>query len=260
MSHSAIPSSQAPPKYPPSIAAALMAMVVATMFALQNGWLLLLQTLADFTPYHAISDNTLLVMSVVLTAVCLVWLIVFWQYFRIRKDSVSTAQARKLWQSYLALLPMDGRVFWRCLWVFLLIVFIASLLANLATTALSPTPSADAAQMMGHDTPMWLFALMVMVCAPIYEELICRGLFWRLGEDIFSHFTDNTNHITILTSLISSGVFSLLHFQYNLIDTGVMFAVALGLCYARVRTGSVFAPMLLHSINNSLVLLLLILD
>lgn len=248
------------PRYRPITAAVLMAMVVATMFALQNGWLIILRAIADATPYHRVTDNTLLVMSVVLTAVCLVWLMVFWQYFRMQKYANNTKTARRLWRDYLALLPMDGRQFWRCLWVFLAIVFGASLIANLLTHALSPTPSADSSALMGHDTPMWLFALMVMVCAPIYEELICRGLFWRLGQDIFSSLTDNTHHITILTSLISSLIFSLLHFQYNLIDTGMMFAIALGLCYARVRTGSVFAPMLLHSINNSLVLLLLILD
>lgn len=248
------------PRYRPMTAAALMAMVVATMFALQNGWLIILRAIANATPYHHVTDNTLLVMSVVLTAVCLVWLMVFWQYFRMQKYTNDTKTARQLWQQYLALMPMDGWQFWHCLWVFLSVVLVASLIANLLTTALSPTPSADSTALMGHDTPMWLFALMVMVCAPVYEELICRGLFWRLGQDIFSSFSNNTRHITILTSLISSLIFALLHFQYNLIDTGMMFAVALGLCYARVRTGSVFAPMILHSINNSLVLLLLILE
>lgn len=247
------------PHYRPAIATSLMAMVVATMFTLQNGWLLILRTLADATPYHRVTDNTLLVMSVVLTAVCLVWLIVFWQYFRLKRYANNTKTARRLWRDYLALLPMDGRQFWRCLWVFLVIVASSSLIANLLSHILSPTPSADSTALMGHDTPMWLFALMVMVCAPIYEELICRGLFWRLGQDIFSAITDNARYITILTSVMSSLVFALLHFQYNLIDTGMMFAIALGLCYARVRTGSVFAPMLLHSINNSLVLLLVIL-
>ncbi|OOS25346.1 hypothetical protein B0681_04820 [Moraxella porci DSM 25326] len=248
------------PRYRPMTAAALMVMVVATMFALQNGWLIILRAIANATPYHQVTDNTLLVMSVVLTAVCLVWLMVFWQYFRMQKYANDTKTARQLWQQYLALMPMDGRKFWYCLWVFLSVVLVASLIANLLTTALSPTPSADSTALMGHDTPMWLFALMVMVCAPVYEELICRGLFWRLGQDIFSSFSNNTHHITILTSLISSLIFALLHFQYNLIDTGMMFAVALGLCYARVRTGSVYAPMILHSMNNSLVLLLLILE
>ncbi len=247
------------PRYRPAIATSLMVMVVATMFALQNGWLLILRTLADATPYHRVTDNTLLVMSVVLTAVCLVWLIVFWQYFRLKRHTNNTKTARRLWQDYLALLPMDGRQFWRCLWVFLAIVASSSLIANLLSHILSPTPSADSTALMGHDTPMWLFGLMVMVCAPIYEELICRGLFWRLGQDIFGIITDNARYITLLTSVLSSLVFALLHFQYNPIDTGMMFAIALGLCYARVRTGSVFAPMLLHSINNSLVLLLVIL-
>lgn len=247
------------PRYRPAIATSLMAMVVATMFALQNGWLLILRTLADATPYHQVTDNTLLVMSVVLTAVCLVWLIVFWQYFRLKRYANDVKTARRLWRDYLALLPMDGRQFWRCLWVFLAIVASSSLIANLLSHILSPKPSADGTALMGHDTPMWLFGLMVMVCAPIYEELICRGLFWRLGQDVFSTITDNARYITILTSVMSSLVFALLHFQYNLIDTGMMFAIALGLCYARVRTGSVFAPMLLHSINNSLVLLLVIL-
>lgn len=247
------------PRYHPAIATSLMVMVVATMFALQNGWLLILRTLADATPYHRVTDNTLLVMSVVLTAVCLVWLIVFWQYFRLKRYTKDAETARRLWRDYLALLPMDGRQFWRCLWVFLAIVASSSLIANLLSHILSPVPSADSTALMGHDTPMWLFALMVMVCAPIYEELICRGLFWRLGQDVFRAITDNARYITILTSVMSSLIFALLHFQYNLIDTGMMFAIALGLCYTRVRTGSVFAPMLLHSINNSLVLLLVIL-
>lgn len=248
------------PSYRPTIAVTLMAMVVATMFVLQNGWLLIMRMLADVTPYHRVTDNTLLVMSVVLTAICLVWLIVFWQYFRMRRHAKSTSIARQMWRDYLALRAMDGRQFWRCLWVFLIIGFAASWMTDLLTRVLSPTPSADSSVLMGHDTPMWLFALMVMVCAPIYEELICRGLFWRLGQDIFKTMTNDTHHVTILTSLVSSVIFSLLHFQYHAIDTVMMFAISLGLCYARVRTNSVFAPMLLHSINNSLVLLLMILD
>lgn len=245
------------PRYPLAIAIMLIVMVVAAMFTLQNGWLTLLRWLANLTPYHSITDHTLLVMSVILTSICLVWLIVFWQYFRML-STYGHGEARRIWQQYLALMPMDGRRFWHCLGVFLAVVVLASLTANLMSQALSPKPSLDAAQLLGHDTPTWLFALMVMISAPVYEELICRGLFWRLGQDIFVNFTKNTRQLDIATSIMSSLVFSVLHFQYNLIDTVAMFAVSLGLCYARIHTGSVFAPMILHSINNSLVLLLLI--
>ncbi|WP_114800433.1 CPBP family intramembrane glutamic endopeptidase [Moraxella canis] len=253
-----MPISQPLPRYTPITAIFLIVAVVGSIFVFQNGWYFLLKMIADSSVASFTADNTLTIMSLVLTAVSLAWLILIWQYLRIRQLTNDQTQAVKLWRHYFGFEPMRLRSFLGALAVLLVSIALSSWVVVQLSDWLKPAPSMDAAQLVDQSTPMWLFALLVLICAPVYEELICRGLFWRLGEDMFSPFFTHPQSIQIAISLLSSGIFAILHFQYNYIDLIIMVAISLALCYARIRTQSVFAPMLLHSVNNSLVLLLMI--
>lgn len=246
------------PKYPAIIALCLMIAMIASMFVLQYGWLLLLSGINDLLNTSFIAKNTLTIMSLILTAVSLVWIIVIWQYLRIKTMGHTTKTTILIWQCYFGFYAMNSKAFFKALAILLVGIILSSGFVAILSDWLKPMPSIDVKSLVDDSTPMWLFALLVLICAPIYEELICRGLFWRLGEDIFSPFFTHQRHTNIAVSLLSSGIFSFLHFQYNYIDLVMMATLSLILCYARLSTQSIFAPMLLHSINNSLVLLLMI--
>ena len=132
-------------------------------------------------------------MSLILTAVSLVWIIVIWQYLRIKTMGHTTKTTILIWQCYFGFHAMNSKAFlklWRFYWLVssYQIGFVAIL-----SDWLKPMPSIDVKSLVDDSTPMWLFALLVLICAPIYEELICRGLFWRLGEDIFSPFSPKSD-------------------------------------------------------------------
>lgn len=247
-------------RYHPITALLLMISVPASVFVMQQLWFLLLGSMTNSAIYLSPNTNTLTIMSLILTAVCLVWLILIWQYLRFKhKYSIKHRQnqmyALHTLQDYLAFHPMRLSTFLYLLGVLLVSIFLSSYLIAIFYHRFQIIPSEDAGRFIDSQTPMWLFALLVLICAPIYEELICRGLFWRLGQDLFGFLGSQTG-IIIATSLLSSIIFVLLHFQYDYPKLLALLVVSLVLCYARQCTHSLFAPMILHSINNSLVLLL----
>lgn len=102
--------------------------------------------------------------------------------------------------------------------------------------------------------PPLMFAIVVV--APIYEELVFRGLIF--GGLLHRHRAEQTPirlvgfiiaKSTLMASLISSLLFTLVHLQYDLLGMTVIFAMALLFCYIRVKYGLIMA-MLMHMVNN----------
>ena len=88
-----------------------------------------------------------------------------------------------------------------------------------------------------------LLALVLILAAPLLEELVFRGYLFRAWRNTRLGFSG--------TLLLTSLLFTLLHFgQYNLVQLGFVFALALVLGFAREKSGSVLLPMLLHLCNN----------
>lgn len=102
--------------------------------------------------------------------------------------------------------------------------------------------------------PLLMFAIVVV--APIYEELVFRGLIF--GGLLHRHRAEQTPlrlvgftiaKSTLMASLISSLLFTLVHLQYDLLGMTVIFAMALLFCFIRVKYGLVMA-ILMHMVNN----------
>lgn len=109
----------------------------------------------------------------------------------------------------------------------------------------------------------WLMIIAVVIIAPIYEELIFRGVI--LG--VLTHRQrSQKNHQAILNStsqhirasLISSFLFALVHFQYDFYGLTLIFIIALLFCYIKIRYGLLLA-MLLHILNNGIAMFLYLL-
>ena len=92
----------------------------------------------------------------------------------------------------------------------------------------------------------WPMALLVMfvvvVVAPICEEIVYRGLLWGA----VARYTPNRWLVYLITTLL----FALAHFE--LTRTPLLFVVALPLGLARVLTGRLGASILAHQVNNFL--------
>jgi membrane protease YdiL (CAAX protease family) len=89
--------------------------------------------------------------------------------------------------------------------------------------------------------PTILFAVMVCVIAPLFEEVIFRGCLQRLLERWFS-----ANASTVTQAVL----FGLIHYTQNL--PGVLFTGTIGFIFGRIyrKTGMLWVPMLVHALMN----------
>lgn len=88
-----------------------------------------------------------------------------------------------------------------------------------------------------------LLAVVLVIAAPLLEELVFRGYLFRAWRNTRLGFSG--------TLLLTSALFTLLHWgQYSLVQLSFVFTLALILGFAREKSGSVLLPMLLHLGNN----------
>lgn len=96
-------------------------------------------------------------------------------------------------------------------------------------------------KVIGSTTNWPLLILGVVILGPLFEELLLRGLLF--GS--LRHIADE--HISIA---VSAGVFALMHLQYSLPVMLLILPMGVALGYARVRSGSIWVPVLIHMLNN----------
>lgn len=100
----------------------------------------------------------------------------------------------------------------------------------------------------------WITVLVMTLVVPYYEEIVYRACAFGF---LCSIFKKNI----IIPCVITSLFFSLMHFQYyNILDQSVLFIVSMLLLGARIKSRSLFYPMLIHSGMNAFVILLNIQD
>ena len=105
------------------------------------------------------------------------------------------------------------------------------------------------AEMMRSRT-WWLILLAAGVGAPLAEELLFRGLiFEALRRSPFGF---------IGAMVISALCWALLHANYSAYGLGAIALIGLYLAWLRERTGSLLAPIVCHSIYNSLIIALMV--
>ncbi len=83
--------------------------------------------------------------------------------------------------------------------------------------------------------------LSLAVVAPLFEELLCRGV---ILESI------RRKRGALMACFVSALIFGLMHFEARSSLNAFVIGILLGYLY--LRTNSIFAPMLLHSVNNIL--------
>ena len=88
----------------------------------------------------------------------------------------------------------------------------------------------------------WLLWAAVLVAAPLFEELFFRGF---LISGFSSSFVGPLGAV-----VLSSGLWAVIHFQYDLYGVVTVFVFGLVLGYARSATGSVLLTIGMHSLMN----------
>ncbi|WP_131667489.1 CPBP family intramembrane glutamic endopeptidase [Psychrobacter pygoscelis] len=97
----------------------------------------------------------------------------------------------------------------------------------------------------------WLLVIVVVLIAPLYEELLFRGLLWAAIAEQFA-----PRQGTVVASVVTSILFAMIHLQYQLFEMVSIFILALIFCYVRVKSNSTLLTMLLHIINNGAAMIL----
>lgn len=89
---------------------------------------------------------------------------------------------------------------------------------------------------------LWLLVLALVVAAPIFEELFFRGF---LYAGLSASFVGPVGAI-----ILSSLGWAAIHLQYDVYGMVTIFVGGLMLGFARLKTNSLFVPMVMHSIMN----------
>jgi hypothetical protein len=126
-------------------------------------------------------------------------------------------------------------------WTAVLVVYMA---AAEVTIRLAGEPAVPDWQTKAYQTagflPLLVFAL--VVAAPLSEELVFRGF-----------MLEGMRHSRagpVLAVLITAGVWAAIHTQYGPLGIGTVFVMGLVLGAARLKTGSIWVPVVLHGLNN----------
>ncbi|MEN6668868.1 CPBP family intramembrane glutamic endopeptidase [Psychrobacter sp. B38] len=148
-------------------------------------------------------------------------------------------------RQYLALKPFSWAVSIRMLGLLLIFMIVSQVL----TYFLDETPLAFVDPLYQSVSSVWLLVLAMVIVAPLYEELVFRGVLWSA---ITEQFTDSSvrYHGELVASVVTSLIFAVIHLQYGLYEISTIVILALIFCYARFRSGSLLLPMLLHVVNN----------
>lgn len=150
------------------------------------------------------------------------------------------------WRRYLALKPFPVAVGIGMLGL-LLIFMIGS---QALTYWLDKSPLDFVDPLYQSVSSVWLLIFAMVIVAPLYEELVFRGLLWSAIAEQFVTSPSREQRGAIIASIITSLIFAVIHLQYGIYEISTIVVLALIFCYARIKSGSLLLPMLLHIVNN----------
>lgn len=195
---------------------------------------------------EAVRTNLALCLSLIATAVSMTVFPMLSVRFYYMQRTQNPVAAKRLWREFFGWFALD----WRSFRVPLL-YFIGFVATSEIVMRLIDINASDFVLPLIQTLPLWLIAVMVVLAAPIYEEIVFRGVLWQLFDRVLDRF----KYKVLLKSIIISLIFALIHLQYSSVEMLFIVALSLILCYARHRCGTIIAPILLHCVNNSLALI-----
>ena len=177
----------------------------------------------------AATDGFVLSVSTFVTTILCTGLVI--GIIKLKKDTVL--------KEYLGIRPVTFTTM--LLWIGILAVFIV--LANMIALALGrPIVPEFVSAIYASAHPMWMLWVALIIAAPLFEEVFFRGF---LFQGFASSFMGPVGAV-----FVTSGLWASIHTQYDTHDKLVIFCLGLLLGAARVRTGSLLAPLGMHAAGN----------
>ena len=103
-------------------------------------------------------------------------------------------------------------------------------------------------------TSFWWLIIAIVVVAPIYEELVFRGLIFGVIRADGTPKSSTLTKSDLFAIIISSTLFALVHLQYDGVGMITIFALGVLFCHARLKYGLGLA-ILLHFLNNAVAMI-----
>jgi len=141
-------------------------------------------------------------------------------------------------EDYLHLYAISSKTLFQYLAMMVVAIVLISIVSTLTN---HPTPQVmlDIYHSAKHPMLLW-FA--IIIAAPFFEEILFRGfLFEGLCHSSLGF---------IGSAIITSAVWASIHLQYGLYEIVIIFLVGLLLAYAKLKTGSLYIPIAMHSLMN----------
>ncbi|MBF2719563.1 CPBP family intramembrane metalloprotease [Psychrobacter sp. NG254] len=150
------------------------------------------------------------------------------------------------WRQYLAIKPFSLSVGMGMLGLLLIFMIVSQVLTYL----LDMTPLDFVDPLYQSVSSVWLLVFAMVIVAPIYEEVVFRGILWSAIAEQFTAPSYSANYGAIVASMITSLIFAIIHVQYGIYEISTIVVLALIFCYARIKSGSLLLPIVLHIVNN----------
>lgn len=128
--------------------------------------------------------------------------------------------------------------------------------SELLTALLDKTPLVFMDPLYQSVSSVWLLTFALVIVAPLYEELVFRGLLWSAISEQLLTPAHSQKTAAVIASVITSVIFAMIHVQYGWYEISSIVVLALIFCYARIKSGSLLLCILLHSINNGVAMVL----
>jgi membrane protease YdiL (CAAX protease family) len=144
-------------------------------------------------------------------------------------------------KEYLCLHRFNVSIFAQSLLAVLLLLIMSELLSSFSTDK-----SAEKFMLSVYKSahPIGLFYFAILICAPLFEEMLFRGF---LLKGFANSFLGNYGAIIITSALWAS-----IHLQYDFFYMSVIFFTGIIFSYAKIRSQSILLPFCLHFIYNAI--------
>lgn len=217
----------------PYYAGVAIFILMALFFGLQLMIMLAMQSLS-----LQLDNASLMVYSTIVFAIMMLLIIFGWAYYLKTKNGLAD----------IGLILGNKTCKKQPFLIALVLLFAWIGIGHCLSNWLDKTPMTFMEDLISEQSFYALLILVVMI-APIYEELLFRGLIFGL----ISQATVKNKRTQAFWAIgVSSLLFTLVHLQYDWFGMLLILLLAILLGWVRYRSGSIVIPIILHSINNGL--------
>jgi membrane protease YdiL (CAAX protease family) len=148
-------------------------------------------------------------------------------------------QEHSILSDYLALRPVEFGILFRWIGVTLCWAAASDLVSILVGRPVVPEFTVSA---YATSKPVWIFWVATVIVAPLFEEAFFRGF-------LLKGFASSLLR-PIGAVLVTAALWAAIHVQYELPEIASIFILGLLFGAARLRTGSLVVPVVMHATSN----------